>query len=132
MDPAPNANPHAELVTEGFGGCPGFDSPARNWSPTTPPDKRSWWGVVIEPAVSKEEDQFRDEKVVDVGCEEDDMPRSYWGWLPGFDSHAGEHIRQGQHTWCGVEDMSKLEVHGSCNLPSLKDLGLDLYIRKRN
>ena len=139
MDPAPTANPNAELVTECFGECPGFESPlARTWSPITPPDKRSWWGVVIEPpttAVSKEEegDHFRDDKVVDVGCGVDDMPRSSWGRLPGLAGHGGgEVIGQGRQHTCAVEDMSGSEGHGRRSLPSLKDLGLDMLIGKRN
>ena len=128
MVPAPTANPHAELVTECFEEYPGFDSPARNWSPSTPPDKRSWWGVVLEPAVGKKEDHLQG----DVGCEVDNMPRSSGGWLPGLAGHGGEFVGQGQHTCAVVGNMGKVEVRGRCTLPSLKDLGLDVYIRKRD
>lgn len=131
MVPAPTANPHAELVIECFDEYSGFESPARKWSPVTLPDKRSWLGVVVEPAVSREDDRFRDDEVVDVGCEEDDMPRSSWGRLPGSAGHGGEVIGQGRQT-CAGENMSKVEVLGSCSLPSLKELGLDVYIRKGN
>ena len=75
-----------------------------------------------------EEGYFRDDKVVDVGCEMDDMPRSSGGWLPGLAGHDGEVIGQGQQTCAVVENMGKL---GSCTLPSLKELGLDVYIGKR-
>ena len=131
MDPAPTANPHAELVTECFQECPGLESPARSWSPPASLVKWSWWSVVGEPAVNDDEDRLREDKVGDVCCEEDNMSPSSWNWLPGLAGHGGEVIGQGQHT-SAVENMSKLEVLRSCTLPSLKDLDLDIYVKKRN
>ncbi|KAF6237857.1 hypothetical protein HO173_004058 [Letharia columbiana] len=138
MDPAPTANPHAELVTECFQECPALETPTRNRSPTTPPDvkllKGSGWGGVIEPAVDKEEDHSQEGKVADVlldeGCEEGNVPLGSQGWLPGLAGHGGDRISQGPQT-SAVEDLSRLKKVRGCTLPSLKELGLDMYVKKQ-
>lgn len=139
MDPAPKANPRAELVTECFEGCPAFETLALNWLPITPldlkPVKGSGWGGVGEPAIDKEKDDYRDDKVADILLDErgggGNMPASPWGWLPGLAGHAVDINGQGQQTFF-FADMSRLDLVGGYTLPSLKELGLDMYLEKRN
>lgn len=136
MDPAPTANPHAQLVSECFEDCPALDTPARNRSPTTPPDlkpvKGSEWDGVRRPAVDIEESHSREGKVAvvyyDEGCEEGNMPAGSRSWLPSLTGQSGD---QGQQTYF-VKNMTKLNLVGDCTLPGLKELGLDMYVEKRD
>ena len=138
MDPAPKANPHAKLVTEGFGEFPALENPALTYSPSPPPDlklvERSGWGVIGDPAVDEMEDHCPEGKVADVffdGCwREGNMPATPRGWLPGLAGYGGNSIGQGQQT-LDVSDVSRSDLVGSWTLPSLKELGLDIYLEKR-
>lgn len=138
MDPAPTANPQAKLVTEGFGECLALETPALTWSPITPPDLKpvegSGWGGIGEAAVDKEEDCYPESKVADVLFDEcwgeGNMPASPRGWLPGLAGHGGDIVGQGQQTSV-VADVSRLNFFGGWTLPSLKDLGLEIYLEKR-
>ena len=136
MNPTPTANPDAKLVTECLQECPALATPARNWPTSKPLDLKlvrgSGWGAV---AVDKEEDHPREREVTDVlfdeGREESNVPPSSRVWLPGLTDHGGGLIGQGQQTSVD-EDTSTLDLVGSCTLPSLRQLGLDIYVEKRN
>ena len=138
MVPEPTANPHARLVTECFQECPAFETSARNWSPTTPPAsslvRGPHWGDAEGPVIDKGEDHSPEVKVVDLwfddGYKETDLPPSSWGYLAGPAGHGGDPIGQGQQT-AVVEYMIKRGSVRGCTLPSLKDLGLDMYLEKR-
>lgn len=138
MDPAPKANPQAKLVTESFGDCPALETPALTWSPITPPDlkpvERSGRGVIGEPAVDEVEDRYPEGKVADIffdGCwGEGNIPASPRGWLPGLAGYGGNSIGQGQQTSV-VSDVSRSDLVGGWTLPSLKEVGLDIYLEKQ-
>lgn len=138
MDPAPIANPHATLVTEGFQGCPPLETQARTRSPDTSSVLElvagSGGGGIGELATDRQEGHSRDCKVAialfDGGCEEGNMPSSR-RWLPRLAGHRGDLIGQRQQKHV-VEDNSRLDCIGGYTLPSLKELGLDTYIEKRN
>ncbi len=133
MNPTPTANPHARLVTECFQECPALETPARNWPTAKPLDLKlmrgSGWGV------DKEEDHPREGEVPDVlfdeGCEESNVPPSSRVRLPGLTGRGGDLIGQGQQTSVD-EETSTLDLVGGCTLPSLRQLGLDIYVEKRN
>lgn len=140
MDPEPTANPHAELVMECFQECPPLGTMARDWSPITPPDsmmvKGLGWGGVGEAADDdKGKDYLQEGEVADIfldeGCEESTVPPSYRGYLPGLAGHGGDFLGQRQQTSV-VKDRFKWHLVGGCTLPSLKELGLDVYVEKRN
>lgn len=138
MDPEPTANPHATLVMECFQECPPLGTTARDWSPITPLDsmmvKGLGWGGVNEPAVDKGKDCLQEGEIVDIifdeGCEERTVPPSYRGCLPGSAGHGGDFVGQGQQASV-VEDRFKRDLVGGCTLPSLRELGLDVYVEKR-
>ena len=139
MDPEPTANPHAELVMECLGELPASESRAPDWSPVTPPDsmlaRRSGWCGVEEPAVEKGDDFTQEGKIVDAlideGCGEDSMLPSPWISSTRFIGQGGDPVGLGQQT-IDVRDESKRGLIGGCALPSLKALGLDIYVRKQN
>lgn len=140
MDPEPTANPHAELVMECFQECPPLGATARDWSPITPPDsmvvKGLGWGGVGEPADDdKGKDDLQEAEIVDTffdqRCNEIKVPPSYRGYLPGLAGCGGDFVGQGQQASV-VEDRFKWDLVGGCTLPSLKELGLDVYVGKRN
>ena len=135
MDPEPTANPDAELAIECFEAFPTATSPPPDWSPITPPDlllaKGPGWGGVEKPAVDDGRDYFQEGKVVDVfvdeGCEESNMAPSSWFCLPGLAGHGGGSNGQGQQISV-VGDGIRWDGVGRCPLPSLKELGLDVYL----
>ena len=139
MDPEPTANPHAELVMECFGEPPATESSAPDWSPITPPDlmlaRGSGWRGVEELAVEKGDEGFLDGRVVEVlieeGCGEDNMLPSSCILLPRLVGQGGDPVGLGQQIVV-VEDRIKCGLVGGCTLPSLKELGLDIYVRKQN
>ena len=139
MDPEPTANPHAELVMECFGEPPATETAAPGWSPITPPDwmlaRRSGWCGVGEPAVEKGDEFSQEGENVDVlideGFGEDDMLRTPWIFLPRLVGKGGDPVGLEQQTIV-VDDKSKRALIGGCTLPSLKELGLDIYVRKQN
>ena len=117
---------------------PATESPAPDWSPITPPDltlaRGSRWCGVEEPAVEKGDEFFQEGKVVEVlideGCGEDNMLPSSWICLPRLIGQGGDPVGLGQQI-AVVEDRSKCGLVGGCTLPSLKELGLDIYVRKQ-
>ena len=123
MNPEPTANPHAELVMECFGDPPATENPAPDRSPITPPDlmlaRGSGWCGVAEAAVEKGE-LFQEGKVVNS-----------WICLPRLVGQGGDPVGLGQQI-AVVEDRSKCGLVGGCTFPSLKELGLDIYLRKQN
>ena len=139
MDPEPTANPHAKLVIDCFQECAALGTTARDWSPITPPDsmlvKGLGWGGVGASTVDKREDSLQKGKVVDIlldeGCDGSKEPPSSRGRLPGLAGHSGSDVGQGRQTTV-VEDRIKWDVIGGCTLPSLKELGLDVYVEKQN
>ena len=142
MDPEPTANPHAKLVIVSFQECPALQTPAWDWSPTRPPDrvqvkgKGLGWLGARESAFDEGEDHSQEGNVVDVwideGCEESEMPPSAQGYIsPGLAGHVGALVAQKQETTV-VEDMIKWDLVRGCTLPSLKELGLDIYFVKRD
>ena len=139
MNPEPTANPHAELVMECFGAPPATESSARDWSPITPPDsvlaRGSGWCGVEEPAVEKGDGFFQESEIVEVlineGCGGDDTLPSSWICLPRLVGQGGDPIGLGPQTVV-VEDERKWDLVGGCTLPSLKELALDIYVRKQN
>ena len=139
MDPEPTANPHAELVVECFGGPPAPESPAPDWSPITPPGLMLARGLgrcrVGEPAVEKGDECCQEGEIVDVlideGCGEDNMLPSSWIRSPHLDGQGGDPVGLGQQIVV-VEDGIKCGLVGGYTLPSLKELGLDVYVRKQN
>ena len=124
MNPEPTANPHAELVMECFGNPPATESPAPDRSPITPPElmlaRGSGWCGVEEPAVEKGDDFFQEGKVVDS-----------WICLQRLIGQGGYPVGLGRQI-AVVEDRSNCGLVGGCTLPSLKELGLDVYLRKQN
>ena len=86
-------------------------------------------------AVDKEKDHSQEGMVADVlideVCEESNVPPSSQGWLPGLAGHGGDLIARGQQTPAD-EDTSTLNLVEGCTLPSLKQLGLEMYVKKRN
>ena len=92
----------------------------------------SGWGAA---AVDKEEDHPPESEVTDVlfdeGCEESNVPPISRVRLPGLTGHGGDLIGQGQQTSVD-EDTSTLGLVGGCTLPRLRQLGLDIYVEKRN
>ena len=139
MDPEPTANPHAKLVIVSFQECPALQTPAWEWSPTTLPDwvlvKGLGWRGARESAADEGEDHSQESNVVDVwigeGCEESEQPPSSQGCPPGLAGHVGDLVAQKQET-AVVEDMIKWDLVRGCTLPSLKELGLDIYVEKRD
>ena len=139
MDPEPTANPHAELVMECFGEPPSTESSAPDWSPVTPPDLMlaggSGWYRVEEPAVEKGDEFCQEGEIVDFlideGCGEDNMLPCSWICLPRLIGQGGDPVGLGQQIVV-VEDRIKSGLVGGCTLPSLKELGLDIYVRKQN
>lgn len=137
MDPAPKANSQAKLVTECFEACPALEIPALKRSSTTSPDlksvKRSECGGVEEPKVDKKEDHCREGNVAVVLFDErwGEGNVCLRGWLPSLAGHDGNIIAQGKQTSV-VAGVSRLDLVGGCILPSLKELGLDVYLGKRS
>ncbi|CAF9910912.1 MAG: hypothetical protein ALECFALPRED_006930 [Alectoria fallacina] len=137
MDPAPKANPQAKLVTECFEACPALEIPALKWSSTTLPDlksvKMSECGGVEEPTVDKKEDHCREGNVAVVLFDErwEEGNVCLQGWLPSLAGHDGNIIAQGKQTSV-VAGVSRMDLVGGCMLPSLRELGLDVYLGKRN
>ena len=139
MDPEPTANPHAELVMECFEGPPPTESPAPDWSPITPPDsmlaRGSGWCGGEEPAVEKGDGAFQETKVVDVlideGSGEDHTLPNSRILLPHSVGRDGDPVGLGEQIVV-VEDRVKCGLVGGCTLPSLKELGLDIFVRKQN
>ena len=69
---------------------------------------------------------------IDKGCEESEMLPSSQGYIsPGLAGHVGDLVAQKQETIV-VEDLIKWDLVRGCTLPSLKELGLDIYVEKRD
>ena len=138
MDPTPTANPHAELVIEGFEECRPPETPARKWSSPMPLESKLVEGSerrgIRQPATNHDTGHPREDVFADVwfeqGYEEGSMRESCRVWVPGLADNGGDIISQGQQTSI-CEDTEKLKLARGCNLPSLKDLGLDIYIKRR-
>ena len=138
MDPAPTANPHAKLVTECFEECRAPETPARKWPSPTPRESKLVEGSerrgTKQPAINQDTDHPREDDFGDVlfdeGCEEGSMPQSCRVWLPGLADDGGDVIGQGQQTSV-FEDTESVNLARGCTLPSLKDLGLDIYFKRR-
>lgn len=139
MDPEPTANPHAELVMECFEEPPATETAALGWSPIMPPDlmlaRRSGWCGVDEAAVEKGDEFFQKGEIVDVlideGRREENMLPSPWICLPRLVGQGGGPVGLGQQKVV-VEDRIRWDLTGSCTLPSLKELGLDIYVRNQD
>ena len=137
MDPTPTANPHAELVTEGFEGYRSPETPARKWSSPMPLESKLVEGSehrgIRQPATNRDTDHHREDGFADVWFEEDykegSMRESCRVCLPGLADNGGDIISQGLQTSV-FEDTEKLKLARGCTLPSLKDLGLDIYIKR--
>ena len=137
MDPTPTANPHAELVTEGFEECRPSETSARKWSSPMPLESKLVEGSERhgrQPATNHDTDHPREDDFADVwfeeGYKEGDMRENCRVSLPGLADNGGDIISQGQQMSI-FEDTEKLKLARGCTLPSLKDLGLDIYIRRR-
>ena len=138
MDPTPTANPHAELVTEGFEECRSPETPARKWSSSMPLKSKLVEGSerrgIRQPATNHDRDHPREDGFADVwfeeGYKEGSVRESCRVCLPGLADNDGDIISQGQQTFV-FEDTEKLKLARGCTLPSLKDLGLDIYIKRR-
>ena len=96
---------------------------------------RSGWCGVDEPAVEKGDGFFQEGESVDVlideGCQEENMLPSPWICLPRLVGQGGDLVGLGQQKAI-VEDRIKWGLTGSCTLPSLKELGLDIYVREQD
>lgn len=138
MDPTPTANPHAELVTEDFEECRSPETPARKWPSPMPLESKLGEGSeqrgMRQPATNQDTDYPQEDGFADVlyeeGYEEGVMRGSRRIWLPGLANDSGDIISRGQQTSV-FEDTEKLKLARGCTLPSLKDLGLDIYFKKR-
>ena len=139
MDPAPTAIRHAKLVTECFEEGPALESPAQDREPTTLLElelvKGSGSQGFREPTVDEKENDSRKGKVANVLFDEGsgvaNTTYSSQGWLPGLDGRGGNPSGQGHQTsW--FQDICKPDLVGGCTLPSLKELGFDKYVGKRN
>ena len=142
MDTGPTADPHAKLVIVSFQKYPALHIPAWDWSPTTPPDrvqvkgKGLGWLGARESAADEGGDHSQEGNGVDVwideGCEESEMLPSSQGYFsPGLAGHGGDLVSQKQETIV-VEGMIKWDLVRDCTLPSLKELGLYIYVEKRD
>ena len=141
MVPEPTANSHAKLVTECFQEGPALETQCSDWSPIAAPDpklvKESRWNGVPEPVVGEgKEDRGQDgagvDASVDEGCAESSMPPSSWDCLPGSAGHGEDDvIGQGQRTVAFENTIKWWDLTGGCTLPSLKELGLDIYVKMR-
>ena len=137
MDPIPTANPYAELVTEGFEECRPPETPARKWSSPMPLEPKRVEGserrCIRQPAINQDTDHPREDGFADVlfeeGYEEGSVRETRRVWLPGL-ADGGDITSQGQQTSV-FEDTEKLSLARGCTLPSLKDLGLDIYFKRR-
>ena len=96
---------------------------------------RSGWCGVDEAAVEKGDGFFQEGEIVDVsideGCGEENMLPSPWICLPRLVGRGGDPVGLGQEEVV-VEDRIKWGLSGRCSLPSLKELGLDIYVRERD
>ena len=137
MDPIPTANPHAELVTEYFEECHAPD-PAQKWSSPMPLGSKLVEGSerlgIRQPATNQDMVYPREDAFADIlfeeGYEEGSMRESCWVWLPGLAVNGGDIISRGQQTSL-FEGTEKLNLARGCKLPSLKDIGLDIYFKRR-
>lgn len=137
MDPTPIANPHAELVIECFEECRAPETPARKWPSPAPLVSKLVEGSERrgrrQPATNQDTDHSRGDGSADVlfedGYEEGSMPENCRVWLPSL-ADGGDVIGQGQQTSV-FEDTEKLNLARGCTLPSLKDLGFDIYFKRR-
>ena len=138
MDPTPIPNPHAELVIECFEECRAPETPARKWPSPAPLESKLVEGSERrgrrQPATNQDTDHSRGDGSADVlfedGYEEGSMPESCWVWLPGLADDGGDVIGQGQQTSV-FEGTEKFKLARGCTLPSLKDLGFDIYFKRR-
>ena len=138
MDPIPTANPHAELVTEDFEEGRAPETPARKWSSPMPLESKLVEGSercgMRQPATIQDMDYPREDGFADVlheeGYEAGVMRGSRRIWLPGLADNGGDIISQGRQTSI-FEDTERLNLARGCTLPSLKDLGLDIYFKRR-
>ena len=87
-----------------------------------------------QPATNQDTDHPGEDGFADVlfeeGYEEGVMRGSCQVWLPGLADNGGDIISQGQQRSI-FEDTEKLKLARGCTLPSLKDLGLDIYFKRR-
>ena len=136
MDPEPTANPHAELFIESYQERREVETVDWDWSPLTPPVRGPGWGGVgeEEPTFITGEDRAQQGEILDgLCCEgfgERDTTDSSWDCLACLVGHGEDRVGQGQQI-IGVGEMVKLDVVGGFTLPSLKELGLDVYLGRR-
>ena len=141
MVPEPIANPHAKLVIECFQEGPALEIPASGWSHIAAPDpklvKESGLNGVTESAVGGvKEDHNQDGEgvgtLLDEGCAESNMLPSSGDCLTRFAGHGEEDaVGQGSHTISFGDTIKWWDSTGGCTLPSLKELGLDIYVKMR-
>ena len=141
MVPEPTANPHAQLVIECFQEGPAPEIPAPGWSPIAAPDsklvKESGWIGFTEPAVGGvKEDHNQDGEGVgslfDQGCAESNMPPISGDCLARCAGHGEDDVfGQGSRTVPFENTTKWWDSTEGCTLPSLKELGLDIYVKMR-
>lgn len=95
------------------------------------------WGGVGEPAhEDKGEGDLQESEIVDVsfdeGCDESTVLPSYWDYLPDLAGHSWDFVGQRGPQASVVGDRFTRDLVGGCTLPSLRELGLDVYVGRRN